>query len=123
MAGMARLAAAEGSKSCPQGRQDREKNGGEPLEVERGRGQVGLDLHVGEAAAHGAGEAVPGLRFAVDAFDPPAMALVKAPVFVGPSLAPAAGAEQRRMVVALLTRPGDRQSGRIGQRAQSRARE
>jgi hypothetical protein len=77
-----------------------EESGGEPLEVDRGRGQVGLDLHVGETAADRAGEAVPGLRFAMDHFHPLAVALIELPVLVRPPLTPAARSEQRRMIVA-----------------------
>jgi hypothetical protein len=79
--------------------QDGENGGREPLEVDRRR-QVGLDPHVREAAPDGACKAVPGLRLAVIALRPPAMALVEPAVLVGPPVASTAGAQQRRVVVA-----------------------
>lgn len=49
--------------------QNKRKEGGrQPLEVDGGRRQVGLDFHVGEAAPDGAREPVPGLGLAVEAF-------------------------------------------------------
>ncbi len=88
------------AKQRPQQEQDGEKSGGEPLEVDRRRREVGLDLHVREAAPDGAGEAVPGLRLAVVALRSPAMTLVEPAVLVGPPLAPSPGAQERRVVVA-----------------------
>jgi hypothetical protein len=49
----------EGPDRQPSGKQDREKRGGEPLEVDRGGGQEGLDAHVRQAAADGVGQPVP----------------------------------------------------------------
>jgi hypothetical protein len=40
------------------------ERGGEPLQVDGGSGEEGLDLHVVEAAVDGAGETMPGLSFA-----------------------------------------------------------
>jgi hypothetical protein len=45
----------------------RKESGRQPLEVDGGRRQVGLNLHVGEAASHGAREPMPGLGFAMEA--------------------------------------------------------
>jgi len=77
----------------------RKESGSQPLEVDGGRCQVGLDLHIGEATADGAREPVPGLGFAVEAFRTPAMALVEPSILCAPLLATAAGAEQSGIIV------------------------
>jgi hypothetical protein len=75
-------------------RNKRKESGSQPLEVDGGRCQVGLDLHIGEATTDGAREPVPGLGFAVEAFRTSAMALVEPSILCAPLLATAAGAEQ-----------------------------
>ena len=54
----------DGSR-CPDGPQDGKKSGGEPLEIDRRGREVGLDLHVVEAAPDRAPEPVPSFRLAV----------------------------------------------------------
>jgi hypothetical protein len=61
----------------PEGEKERQKSGREPLQVDRGGGQEGLDAHVLEPAPHRAGEPVPGLGLPMEAFGPPAVALVE----------------------------------------------
>ena len=59
---------------CPDGAQDGQdgkKSGGKPLEIDRRGREVGLDLHVVEAAPDRASEPVPGLRLAVEALGAP----------------------------------------------------
>ena len=51
--------------SRPDGPRDGKKSGGEPLEIDRSGHEVGLDLHVVEAAPDRAPEPVPSLRLAV----------------------------------------------------------
>ena len=51
--------------------------GGEFLEVHRGGGEAGLDVYVGQPAAHGAAQAVVTFCAAVGAFDVPAVASVE----------------------------------------------
>src|SRR5512134_428684 len=80
--------------------QQRNKSGGEPLQVNRGCGEEGLYAHVVETAADGAGETVPSLRLAVKAFRAPAVALVKTSIFGGPAVAPSPGSEEGGIVVA-----------------------
>jgi hypothetical protein len=76
------------------------QGGGEPFQVDRRRGQVGLDLHVGETAANRPSETVPGFRLTMESFGAPAVTPMKAPVVIRPPVAAATGPEQRRMVVA-----------------------
>ena len=52
---------------CPDGPQDGKKSGGQPLEIDRRGREVGLDLHVVEAAPDRAPEPVLGFRLAVEA--------------------------------------------------------
>jgi putative transposase len=61
----------------PEGEKERQKSGREPLQVDRGGGQEGLDAHVLEPAPHRAGEPVPGLGLPMETFRPPAVALVQ----------------------------------------------
>jgi hypothetical protein len=61
----------------PEGEKERQKSGREPLQVDRGGGQEGLDAHVLEPAPHRAGEPVPGLGLPMETFRPPAVALVE----------------------------------------------
>ena len=60
----------------PHGPQDSADGGGNPLEIDRRGRQVGLDLHVVEAAADGAAEPLPGIRLPVEALGAPEVALV-----------------------------------------------
>ena len=87
-------------------------------------GEEGLDAHVLQAAPDGAGQAVPGLRLAMEALRAPAVALVEPLVLVRPALAAAAGAQERRIVVADHDRLVDPPLGEAidasGQRLQSR---
>jgi hypothetical protein len=55
----------------------RNESGGEPLQVDRGGDEEGLDAHIVETAADGAGETVPSLRLAVKPLRAPAVGLVK----------------------------------------------
>ena len=55
----------------PDGPKNGKKSGGEPLEIDRGGREVGLDLHVVEAASDRAPEPVPSLRLAVVALGAP----------------------------------------------------
>jgi hypothetical protein len=61
----------------PEGEKEHQKSGREPLQVDRGGGQEGLDAHVLEPAPHRAGEPVPALGLPMEAFGPPAVALVE----------------------------------------------
>ena len=93
----------------------------------RGVKLVISDAHQGLKAAVakvlGAAQPVPGLCLAMEALRTPAMTLVESSITLAPACAPAPGAEQRRIVIAittdLLTRPLDRQSPLSVQRAQS----
>ena len=68
-----------GSVSQPDQRQEeREQSGGEPLQVDRGGGEEGLDAHIVETAADGAGETEPGLRLAMKTLRAPAVSLIEA---------------------------------------------
>ena len=87
------------------GGESRVESGREPLQVDRGGRQVGLDLHVSEAAPHGAAQPVLRLRFSVEALRPPEMAPVQLPVLFAPSKRPPTAAQQRRIVVADDRRP------------------
>ena len=58
--------------------QDEQKRRGEPLQVHGGCGEECLDAHVAQPATHSAREPVPRFGLAVEAFRPPAVALVKA---------------------------------------------
>ena len=78
----------------------RKESGCQPLEVYGGCRQVGLDLHVGEAATYSARKSMPCFGLAVEAFRTPTMALIEPSILFAPSLAAAAGAEQSRVVVA-----------------------
>ena len=82
------------------GRESGAKSGREPLQVDRGGGQVGLDPHVAQAAPHGAAQPVPSLGLSVEPFRSPAVAPVEPPVLFAPSEPPPPGAQQRRMVGA-----------------------
>jgi hypothetical protein len=61
------LRSASGLQWTIQAQKKRKESGRQPLEVDGGRRQVGLNLHVGEAASHGAREPMPGLGFAMEA--------------------------------------------------------
>ena len=71
----------------------------QPLEVDDSGGQVGLDLHICEAAPDGTRQTVPGFGFAMEAFGSPAVALIETPVFRAPALAAAPRAKQSRVIV------------------------
>ena len=71
----------------------------EALEVDDGGDQEGLDLHVGQASPDGAGEAVPGLGLAMDAFDTAAVAAVERPLARSPVRVLAARPQQGRVVL------------------------
>ena len=77
----------------------RKESGRQPLKIDGGRRQVGLDLHVGEAAPHRARERMPRLGLAVEALGTPAMTLIDPLVFFGPVQSAAAGAEQSRISI------------------------
>ena len=90
-----------GRPSRPDGRQNGNKCGCEPLEIDYRHRQVGLDFHVVEAAPDGAAQPVTGLCLAMEALRPPAMTLVEAPIVLAPVCASATSAEQcRRIVIA-----------------------
>ncbi len=73
---------------------------GQPLQVDRRRGEVGLDFHVGEAATNRAGKAELALRLSVNAFDQPAVAGIERLVLLTPLLAMASSSQQRWVIVA-----------------------
>ena len=75
-------------------RKKRKKSGRQPLEVDGSRRQIGLDLHVGEAAPDGAREPVPSLGFAMKALLSPAVTLVEPPILFGPSFGTATSPQQ-----------------------------
>jgi hypothetical protein len=54
------LRAASASSWDDPAQKKRKESGSQSLEVDGGRCQVGLDLHIGEATADGAREPVPG---------------------------------------------------------------
>jgi hypothetical protein len=102
----------------------RKESGRQPLKIDGGRSQVGLDLHVGEAAPHRAREPMPRLGLAVEALGTPAMTLIE--------WSSSDQCNRRRRArskagypspttTALKTRPLDRQSPLSGHRAQSLA--
>ena len=72
----------------------------EPLEVNRGGGQEGLDAHILQATTNGAGEPMPCLGLTMVALRPPAVTLVEAPILVGPSLASPPRPQQGGIVIA-----------------------
>ncbi|MGY4183079.1 hypothetical protein ACVIHH_008370 [Bradyrhizobium sp. USDA 4518] len=89
----------DGWKGSDQAKKMRNKSGCQPLEVDSGRRQVGLDLHVRETTPYGARQPMPGLGFAVEALRTPAMALIEPTILPAPSFATAPGAEQCRIIV------------------------
>ena len=86
-----------GTPKWPTGRE--EERSGQPLEIDRRGREVGLDLHVVEAAPDRAPEPVPGLRLAVEALGAPEMASIEPPIVLAPSHVPATSAKQRRIIV------------------------
>ena len=78
----------------------RKKSGRQPLKVDGRRRQIGLDLHVGEAAPNGAREPVPSLGLTVEAFGAPAVTSVEPPILFGPSFATTTSPQQSRIVIA-----------------------
>jgi hypothetical protein len=72
----------------------------QPLEVHRGRRQIGLNFHISEAAPHGARQPMPGFRLAMEALGAPAMALVNPAILRSPFLAMAASTKQGRIIVS-----------------------
>jgi hypothetical protein len=69
-------------------RKQRGDGGRQPLEVDGCGREIGLDLHVREAAPHRPGQAVAGLGLSMHAFHAPAMAIVEGLVLLAPSLVP-----------------------------------
>src|SRR3954466_10260433 len=65
---------------------ERKKGSSEPLQVDCCGGQVSLDLHVVDAAADGARQAMPGLCLPVESFRAPPVAPVKPLVLGGPAI-------------------------------------
>src|SRR5215207_6326926 len=63
--------------ACDQGQDKRKKGDGEPLEIDGGGGQVGLDFHIGQASPYSACQSMPCLGFAVEPFGTPPVASVK----------------------------------------------
>jgi hypothetical protein len=59
--------------------------GDQPLQVHGGCGEIGLDLHVGEATPDGTRKAMPGFGLAMDAFDPDAVTAVERPFALTPA--------------------------------------
>jgi hypothetical protein len=59
------------------GHKKHKKISGQALEVDCCGSQIGLDLHIGEAASYGARKAVPSLGLPMEAFGAPAMTLVE----------------------------------------------
>ncbi len=80
--------------------QTAEQHRGEPLEVDSGRREEGLDAHVLQAAANRSAQSVPGFHLAMKAFRAPAVALVEPGVGLRPAVLATAGAQERGMVVA-----------------------
>lgn len=80
--------------------QTAEQRRGEPLEVDGGRREEGLDAHVLQAAPNRSAQLVPGFRLAMKAFRAPAVALVEPGVGLGPAVLAAAGAQKGGVVVA-----------------------
>ena len=82
---------------------DREKHhkecGGEPFEVDCGGGQERLNTHIVEATTDCPREAMPSLCFTMDSFRTPAVAPVKAPFLLAPSLAAPTCTQYCRVVV------------------------
>ena len=70
------------------------------VDFDGSRRQIGLDLHVGEAAPDGAREPVPSLCFTVEAFGAPAVTPVEPPILFSPSFATATSPQQSRIVMA-----------------------
>jgi hypothetical protein len=62
-----------------------------PIQRDESGGEEGLDAHIVETTADGAGETVPGLRLAVKTLRAPAVSLVEALVVVRPAFASAPG--------------------------------
>src|SRR5215471_4711298 len=78
----------------------RKESGCQPLQIDGCGGQIGLNAHVREAAPDSAGESMPGLCLAMEAFRPPTMPLIEPSILLSPSLTTASRPEQSGIVVA-----------------------
>ena len=88
------------SESSQPAHKKRKESGRQPLQIDGGGGQIGLNAHVRETAPDSARKTMPGLCLAMESFRPPTMPLIEPSILLAPSLTAASGSEQSGIVVA-----------------------